>query len=97
MHGRYGQRTVEMRKQIATARGLEAERIAEIGRAHGQQHKIGAPTEMLFQRARQLVGKRKMNEAIALVVGRSGVHSGCQRTRPGVCAANFIHQIGARL
>jgi hypothetical protein len=65
------ERTVEMGKQLAAARGLPAQALAEPVGIDGEKHEIRLPHEIFGERAGNLVAGGEMDEAVAGVVGRA--------------------------
>jgi hypothetical protein len=81
---------IEVRKQLAIARGLPAQRIVEGISIDLDQEQPGLAKEMLADRLDHLLCRRKMNEAVAQVVGAAAIHTLTLGLAPGGSGADFV-------
>ena len=88
-NGGQGQSSVEMREERSAARGLETQRLAERLSLDRDQVKIVASREMLRGRLGQLLGRREMDEAVALIDRRAAIDALPLRLAPFRVSANL--------
>jgi hypothetical protein len=62
-----------MRKQIAAARRLPFQRLAQRSGIYRDEHEIILSRKMAFQRAGHLIDGRKMDEAVTCIVGIAAI------------------------
>src|SRR5258706_6423257 len=79
-----------MRKQLVVARGFPAQRVPQPVGVDLDQDQPGLPKEMLPRCLGYLRGERKMNEAVADIVGAAPVHALPLSLAPGRSGTDFV-------
>lgn len=90
------QRRVEMRKEVAAARGLIAqriERIAEFCRIDRDQQQIVLSGEMFFRGLTRLSAGREMNESVGEIDGRALETAFDFGLMPELRGSDFVEEI----
>src|SRR5207247_7179941 len=81
---------IEVREQLAIARALPAQRIAERITIDLDQEQACLAKEMLAGGLSHLRRRGKMNEAVAQVVGAAAIHTLTLGLTPGGSGADFV-------
>src|SRR5579871_317325 len=81
---------VEMGKQLVIARSLPAQRLAQGVGVDFDQEQPGLAEKVLSRSLRNLGGSRKVDKAVACIVGAATVDALSLGLPPGGCGTNFI-------
>lgn len=91
-HGRSRQGAMNMGEKRSPARALPDELGSEPVHGDRQQHQSGPPGEVLGGRSPDLARIGEMDEAVAPIVGRSGIASRARQLVPVRCFTDFVDQ-----
>src|SRR5262245_34370751 len=91
------ERSVEMGEECAAARRLPFELRPKPRRIERKQHESVLLREILGQGSFELIGGRKMDEAVAAIVGRAGKMPAAHRLAEGGLGQDLVDGICHRL
>lgn len=91
-HFIYGERTIEMGKERATARGLPFELVAEAFCVDHREHEIALPDKMFCRCLARLFGGREMDIAIGQINRRAGESALGNGFVPEAFGGDFVNQ-----